>query len=285
MKRLPQLAAVLFLAFTLALPGHSAVAVTVTMSQVPAPAAVATSVAQLPIMAAAIPTPDPFRILVLGDSISINNAWPTELCRLMAQDAGITCDIRNPSVSGVGCDYWPSRISGLLNTNHPHAVALFCGTNNVGTSSSGLNTLGAAFRMTVEATYTFQANPRITILPSFIQYSDVLTLPDNVRWLINSEPNVNDELYRNMQYYQPSGWFPAGIADFQQIPGTAQFMDEECPGCAGIHPNALGYKAMGRIVYDRFASAYGWPASSEPPVCNMYGHRLAYGPPATYVHC
>lgn len=271
MKRIALLVALLF-TLTLAAPVSAPMAPTATISQV-----TATSVAT------AIVSPNPLIILTLGDSISEGGQWQAELCRLMLQDAGITCDIRNPSVGGSGCDFWPGRINGLLNTNHPHLVTLFCGTNDVGTSANGLQNLGAAFRMTVESTYTFQV-PRIPILPAWITYSDVLTLPPNLRWLIDSEPNINDELYRNMQYYQPSGWFPGGVADFQQIPGTAEFMNEECPGCAGVHPNSKGYKAMGRIVYDRLRVIYGWPVSSEPPLCNMYGHRLSY-PPTAYVHC
>lgn len=257
-------------------------AVTPTIATMAAvPAATARAQVQTQVL---LPTPNPFVILTLGDSITTNGAWQAELCRLMTQDAGVTCDIRNVAVTGTGCNYWPSRIVNLLNTHHPHAVTLFCGTNDNGNTAAGRNDLGTAFRLTVEATYTYQTTPRITILPSWIQYSDVLTLPQNLQYLTSSEPQVNDELYRNMQYYAPAGWFPAGIADFQQIPGTAQFMNEDCPGCAGIHPNDRGYRAMGRIVYDRFASAYGWPPSSELPLCNMYGHRLGTGP-APYIHC
>lgn len=275
--RLPVALSVAWLAIALTLPGATTTApVTAHLSQVPNPAS--TSVAKVAI------SPDPLVIMTLGDSITLGGNWQAELCRLMLQDAGVTCDIRNVSVNGSSCTYWPSRINNLLNIHHPHVVTLFCGTNDNGNNATTLSNMGTAFRMTVEATYTFQANPRIAILPAWIQYSDVLTLPQNLQYLTSSEPQVNDELYRNMQYYAPAGWFPAGIADFQQIPGTAQFMDEDCPGCAGIHPNDRGYKAMGRIVYDRLASAYGWPPSSELPLCNMYGHRLGIGP-APYIHC
>jgi hypothetical protein len=46
----------------------------------------------------------------------------------------------------------------------------------------------------------------------------------------------------------------------------------------------LGYRTMGRIVYDSIFANQGWPAPTEPPLCGMYGHRKGT-PRPQYIPC
>lgn len=246
---------------------------------------VLTNVASAPqVQAAAAVDDGDLDLLVLGDSISTSGQWIQELCRLAAQDAGITCDIHNASVSGVKCNYFLSRIAALLNQFHPDMVILACGTNDANPANGfSPNDTGTAFRILVETIYTFQT-PRIKIVPSLIQYSDPAVWGSTQ---LNNEATINDTLYVNMQYYLPSGWFgtPAMVVDWQAVPNTPDYLvppPTEVPG--GIHPNARGHKAYGRLAYDRIAPGMGWPASSEPALCGMWGRRFGY-PVQPFIQC
>jgi len=244
-------------------------------------AALATVLAVAGCLSSARADPPALRILTLGDSITSPGQWQAELCRLMAQDAGVTCDLRNEAVSGTGCGYWPSRIAGLLAQHQPDMVILACGTNDWALSPQARADLGTAFRLTVEAIYTFQSSPRIRIVPALIQYSDHLIAP---QWVVDSEPLVNSELYTNMQYYAPAGWFTA-ILDWQYIASTPTYLVAQENGVpAGLHPTPRGNRYMGRLAYDRIAAGMGWPATSEPPLCDLYGTRRPYPRPA-YIPC
>lgn len=217
------------------------------------------------------------RILVLGDSIPYLGGNQDEFCRILAQDAGITCDVRNVAVGGTNCMYWPSRIAGLLATHQPDMVWLFCGTNdNPDRYIYGEPETSWAFRYTVEAIH-FYRSPPIPVVPNHIQYSDPMVAP---AWLLDFEPRTNDNLYREI-HRRPDAipaWFP-GVADFQYIPSTATYLDD-----GGIHPTARGYRYMARMIYDRIYAAMGWPAPTEPALCDLYGHRRYYPRPA-YTPC
>jgi lysophospholipase L1-like esterase len=231
------------------------------------------------------------RILTIGDSRSSSGLWQQEFCRYMATTAGLTCDVRNESVAGTRCTYWPDRIKGLLAKHEPEMVFLFCGTNDDTSTQAARDQMGWAFRYTVEAIRTYRPARPIPIVPAIVQYSDPLIAP---QWLLDGEPRANDVLWTNMQYYLPAHWFP-GVANFQQIPATADYLDD-----GGIHPTLKGqnkgesqfesvqthkgYRTMGRIVYDSIFANQGWPAPTEPPLCGMYGHRKGY-PRPPYTPC
>lgn len=213
-------------------------------------------------------------VMTVGDSITAFGKWQAEFVRLAAA-AGITLDIRNVGVGQIRTTYWPSRIKALLTQHQPDLVTLFTGTNDDPAEISyGEPATSLAWRATVEAIHTFRPADPIRIVPALIQYSDPLIAPD---WVLAAEPTTNDRIYAQWSRY-PSSWF-AGLADFQRIPATADYLDD-----GGIHPTDRGYRAMGRIVYDAVAPALGWPAATDPPLCGMYGHRRGY-PRPVYVPC
>jgi lysophospholipase L1-like esterase len=215
------------------------------------------------------------RVLTLGDSITAAGGWQSELSRLCAL-VGVTLDVRNVAVPGKRTDYWPDKIAALLTQHDPDLVTLFSGTNDDPYDPIyGEPKTAWSFRSVVEAVHGYRpANPP-KLAVGLIQYSDPLIAPD---WLLRNEPMTNDTLWTQMQHYLPQGWF-VGIANFQQIPSTADYLD-----AGGIHPNAFGYRTMGRIVYDAIHDGMGWPACSEPPLCGMHGHRKGYPRPA-YTPC
>ena len=214
------------------------------------------------------------RILTIGDSITLAGLWQQELARLALQDAGVTLDIRNEGVGGSRTTHWPDVINSLLTKHQPDLVTFFTGTNDDPNETKfGESATAWAWRSTVEAIHTFRTPP-IKVVPALIGYSDPLVAAD---WLLANEPRTNDTIYAQWGHY-PADWF-AGITNFQVMPGTPDFLDT-----SGIHPNPRGYKTMGRIVYDAIASSLGWPGSSEPPLCGLWGHRKGYSPPA-YVPC
>lgn len=224
--------------------------------------------------------PPTLRILTVGDSMSELGKWQAELCRLMAQDADLTCDVRNEAVGGTTCGYWPSRIVGLLNIHQPDLLIIACGTNDDARTQAQRDALGMVWRQTVEAVYTWRT-PHIPIVPVLVQYSDQLIAP---QWRVDSQPLVNDTLFENMGYYLPAGWFQA-VIDWQVIPSTPTYLLREENGQpAGIHPTPRGYAYMGRLAYDRLAAGLGWPATSEPALCDLYGTRRPYPRPA-YTPC
>lgn len=215
-------------------------------------------------------------VLTLGDSNSVaglNGGWQAEFCRQLSIAAGKACDLRNASVGGTGCGYWPSRVGALLAQHQPDLVILACGTNDDLTVPGATDALGTAFRLTVEAVHTFRT-PAIPIVPVLMQYSDPYLAPP---WVLASTPAVNDELYRNILLYNWAGWFP-GIVDWQIIPATAYYL---LAGGAevGVHRTARAQVDAGRIAYDRTAPGMSWPVSPEPPPCGMVGHRRGYERP------
>ncbi len=203
------------------------------------------------------------RVLTLGDSITWPGLWQAEMCRQLANAAGLTCDVRNVAVGGTGCGYWPSRIQALLNQHQPDLVVIACGTNDDLTVLGASAALGTAWRQTVETIYTHRTPP-IPIVPVLIQYSDPFLVPP---WVMASEPLVNDEIYRNIQLYQWAGWFP-GVVDWQVIPADAVHLDG-----GGFHPTPVGQLKAGYLAYERIAPGMGWPQSAEPRPCGLAGHR------------
>lgn len=218
--------------------------------------------------------PPPVRILTIGDSITAAGQWQAELGGLLAVN-GVAHVMVNAAVGGTRCDYWPSRIAGLLATHQPDLVTLFCGTNDdVNASCYGESCTSWAWRATVEAIHAWRPATPARVLPAFVQYSDPLIAP---QWLLDSEPVTNDRIYGQWVRY-PSSWF-AGLADLQLVPATADYLDD-----GGVHPTERGYRVIGRLVYDAARPAMGWPASTEAAPCGLYGHRRGYPRPA-YVPC
>lgn len=217
--------------------------------------------------------PAPLVTLTLGDSITAAGKWQAELVRLCAL-VGVTLDIRNVAVAGVRTTYWPPRINSLLAQHQPDLVTLFTGTNDdVNEVRFGEPATAWAWRAVVEAVHTFRpANP-IRVLPALIQYSDPLLAPD---WLLTSEPVTNDRIYGQWSRY-PANWF-AGIVDLQQVPATADYLDD-----GGIHPTDRGYRTYAALIYRAVQAQMGWPESVPQP-CGMAGHRRGFGRPA-YIPC
>jgi hypothetical protein len=223
----------------------------------------------------------PVKILTLGDSITAGTTdgqWQTTVCSLMASLAGRACQITNPAVSGTSCIYWPSRVQALLDAAQPDVVTFNCGTNDDAAAVIyGESATTWAWRSTVETIHNWR--PATLIVPSWIQYSDPLLTYD---WVLHNEPITNDHIYQEFVRHQ--SWFPA-IADFQQIPSTADYLEGRCdPAVAdcGIHPTTKGFAVMGRIEYDAIATGMGWPKSAA--LCGLYGHRKGYPRPA-YTPC
>lgn len=223
----------------------------------------------------------PLKILAIGDSRSANGAWQTELGALLA-DAGVAADITTAAVPGTRCGYWTDRIYPLLADAQPDLVVIACGTNDDPNQQRyGEPETGWAIRYLIEAVHAYK--PSAKVLPALAQYSDPLVA---FPWLLGNEPRTNDTLWVNINRYASTGWL-AGVADFQKIPATADYLLDErsaqYPIGLGIHPTAKGSQAMGRIVYDSAAATMGWPAIGEP-LCGMYGHRKGYPRPA-YTPC
>lgn len=206
-------------------------------------------------------------ILAIGDSKTADGHWQAELARLLDL-AGVCHTIITEAVGGTRTNYWPSRIGPLLTTHQPDLVIVNAGTNDDPKEKTYNEvSTGWAIRAIIEAVHAYRpANPA-KVLPGLIQYCDPLTAPT---WLISNEPKTNDTLWANIALYWPpnaTGWL-AGITNLQQIPGNLTFLDED-----GIHPNARGYKVMGRLIYDAAQAAMGWPVCPEPPPFDLYGRR------------
>jgi len=201
-------------------------------------------------MAVSEPPTSPLRVLTLGDSITASGGWQAELSRLCAQ-VGVTLDVRNVAVGGTRTSYWPDKIAGLLTNHDPGLVTLFSGTNDDPNEYVyGEPATAWSFRYVVEQAYGYRPADPVRIAPALVQYSNPSVAP---AWLLRNERITNDTLWTQMKLYLPHGWF-AGIADFQQIPSTSEYLDQ-----GGIHPTALGYQTMGRIVYQSIAAGMGWP--------------------------
>jgi lysophospholipase L1-like esterase len=159
-------------------------------------------------------------------------------------------------------------------THSPDLVIFTCGTNDhIGETMWGEPATSWAFRATVETIKA--AKPSVKIVPVLIQYADPL-LPGSPQLLTDWIPVTNDRLYSQMLLYP--GWFP-GIVDWQLIPSNATYLDT-----TGFHATAKGDLYRGRLVYDRIHAGMGWPAASEPALCDLYGHRKGYTRPS-YTPC
>ena len=228
-----------------------------------------------------VAVPEVVVILALGDSITESpDGWTAEFCSQMEAATDNLCDMRNVAVGQTKCNYWPSRINALLVLHEPNLVIMACGTNDDTTTAAGRDALGTAFRQTIESVHTFRSPP-ILFAPVLIQYSDPMMAPS---WVVASQPFTNDTLYSNVMLYNYPSWL-AGIVDWQVIPATADYLvGTPYPQEVGLHPTARGHLYAGRLAYDRIALGMGWPISSDPALCGLYGHRRGYGRP-TYAPC
>ncbi len=215
-------------------------------------------------------------VMTAGDSRSVSGLWQDAFCDRLAVTAGVTCDLRNVSVSGAACTYWPSRLPALLAQHHPDMVIFSCGTNDVDTSPAGRDATGTAVRLIFEIIHAF--DPTIDIVPTLVQYSDPWAAP---LAMVQSEPTINDVLYVNQGYY--AVWTLATI-DWQVIPATVTYLLSDQVDPNGTHPTPRGYGYMGEIAYWAIAPAKDWPASPVAPLCDLYGTRRGYLHQA-YVPC
>ena len=216
----------------------------------------------------------PLVLMTIQDSQGTSGIWQAEFCRIVELETDRVCDVRNEAVGGTQCDYWPYQINALLAEHDPDMVIFACGTNDhIGEYIWGEPSTSWSFRATVEAIHAY--NSAIDIVPVLIQYADPM-LPGSPQILTDWIPVTNDRLYSQMLLY--TGWFP-GIVDWQLIPATATYLDS-----TGFHQTNRGQLYMGRLVYDRIYAGMGWPAASEAPLCDLYGHRKGYTRPS-YTPC
>jgi lysophospholipase L1-like esterase len=229
----------------------------------------------------------PIKILAMGDSITSACQWQGELDRLLTK-AGVPHVITTYAVPGSRCKYWVPNIDTVLATVQPDLVYLYCGTNDDPNEKMyGENATGWSFRYLVERIHTYRPGKPALLVPTLIGYSDGTMAPD---WLwATNQPRTNDTLWSQMTRYMPPkaspSWY-AGIANIQTMPGTAEYLDgDTCnPSAAtcGVHPNAKGYRTIGRLMYDAAAGGMGWRAADslgEPPPCGLSGHRKGYPRP------
>lgn len=238
----------------------------------------------------------PLRILAVGDSISVGGTspgsgrWQDELDRLL-MEAGVAHTITTYAVGGTDCYYWTSRIAAILAAAQPDLVIVYCGTNDDPAAVIwGEPKTSWSMRVLIETSHGYRTPPPL-VLPTLIGYADPTIAPAG---LPANEAATNDHIYSQLWRYRPPQVTPswlAGIADVQQMPGTARYLDGD--GCdprtslCGFHPNARGYKTVGRIMYDSAQAGMGWPTAvsmGEPPLCDMAGHRTGY-PRPTYTPC
>ena len=225
----------------------------------------------------------PLEILAVGDSRTATGQWPAELSRLLTESV-VPNTMVTQAVGGTDCYYWTSRIQGLLDQYHPSVVILACGTNDDPAATIyGESKTSWSFRYIAETAHASGAH----FLPVLVQYSDPILMPTDHQWLLTNEPQTNDHLYGEMRRHWD--WWPGGVADFQLIPATASYLQADPypaapPYQIGIHPNPRGSRYMGRLADDAGAANGWWPATTEPPLCDLYGHRNGY-PRPPYVPC
>lgn len=213
-----------------------------------------------------VASPESTVVAVLGDSIVTAPGFSTELCRLMAA-SGEQCDVHNYAVAGTACSYWPSRINNILSTAQPDIVILMCGTNDAPWETIyGEPKTSWAWRATTEAVRAYGALPA----SGFIQYSDPLLAQS---WVLSAQPVTNDRIY--VEYMRCPSCY--ALIDWQSIPATATYLVGTPADPYGLHPTPRGLLYMARIAFDAIATKRGWPASTEPPLCDLYGHRRDEG--------
>lgn len=214
---------------------------------------------------------EPLVVMTIGDSTVTLGHWQAEFCRILDLETDLVCDLRNEAVGGTTCKYWTTAAAQLvakLVQHQPDLVIFTCGTNdNIYSTAWGEPETSWAFRATVEMIKT--TVPSVKIVPVLLQYPDPLLLSS--AHLVDWIPVTNDRLYVQMLLY-PS-WFP-GIVDWQFIPSNATYLDT-----TGFHATLKGDQYRGRLVYDRIHAGMGWPAASEPALCDLYGHRKWYARP------
>jgi lysophospholipase L1-like esterase len=229
---------------------------------------------------AAADQPAPLLIEVVGDSISsgCGNSPPSSWCHYFDEhlnDAGIPHVITAHAVPGWTCSrLWTDGYVASLEANNPKLVIIACGTNDAPSDDSGDAQLGWAWRNMVESAYNHGAK----VLPAFIQYS-VPDIQDAAgrSWLVPGEIRANNAIWANWTLYRSTAIF-AGLVDFQRVPGTRTYLD-----AGGIHPNSLGNRVMGALVYRALKDGYGWPDVVAQP-CGLWGFKPGTQP-AEYTPC
>lgn len=223
------------------------------------------------VVGAAVTPPSTLRVLAVGDSITCgdNCAGPGGSYRpelgALAASAGTTITWSVAAVGGVACDYWVNSIAALVAAFQPDAILLNCGTNNDGRSNI------AGFENTYRTLINnmLGASTTVRVFPSWVQYSAAPIAP---AWLRESQPAINDAIYRVvLSHPQWRNRIP-NIVDQQQIPEG--YLDS-----GGVHPTSVGYRVMAANIFDRMRATYGW-TDVAPHWCGQTGHRWSYGIPA-----
>ncbi|MCF0094161.1 SGNH/GDSL hydrolase family protein [Micromonospora sp. MH99] len=257
-----------------------AVALALAAAELPVPAG-APVTAQAAAAACPAPTRPTMKILTVGDSItegatmagSVSAAYRAELGRLLNENC-VPHTFAVAALGGTTCNYWTSRMAGLVSTQRPDLILVNCGTNN--NLSTATETQLSAFEGTYRTLFdtALDMDPDVVMYPAWVQYSaghgttGCTTPPGpSPAWLPASEARVNDAIYRSIKVIDEFGDRVPTWIDYQSIPEG--YLDQ-----CGVHPTPAGYDVMGRLAYNTIAPRLGVPLVPLP--CGLVGRRPGY---------
>ncbi|MEV1315928.1 SGNH/GDSL hydrolase family protein [Micromonospora arborensis] len=262
--------------------GAVAVVLVAVGQSVPTGAPVAAqAAAQTAAAACPVPGRPTLKILTVGDSItggatmagSFTAGYRAELGRLLDQSC-VPHEFVVAAEGGVTCNYWSSRMAGLVTTHRPDLILLNCGTNNNLSNATAAQI--AAFEGTYRALFdtALDLDPDVIMYPSWVQYSSghgttgCTTPPGpSPAWLPASEAKVNDAIYRSMLIIDEYGDRVPTWIDYQSIPEG--YLDQ-----CGVHPTPGGYDVMGRLAFNTIAPRLG--VGPAPLPCGLVGRRPGF---------
>lgn len=218
------------------------------------------------------------KILTVGDSITLDGGGPAYRAKLeqLLVDGGIQPTWVVAAVSGSRCTYWSPLIKGLLNTHQPDLVILSCGTNDDTTTQNARDSMGWHFRTIVETIRTHRPDPNpVKIITGQIGISDPYhPSVGGFNGLPAAQERANSVLRQNIAYYA-GPWAPAfQVIDLSRVPGNPTTVPD------GTHPGVKGHALYARLMHNAGAAGGWWPASTEPPPCDLYGHPMGTAVPA-----
>lgn len=202
------------------------------------------------------PSPRPalpaVRLLALGDSQNLGDAYRPELDRLMSRAGQPRTWVVN-AAPGSKCSWWVPLIDSLIIAHDPDIILLNCGTNDTPTDATE-----ADYR----AILTRAAARGVQVVASLIGRPYMGSVENVVR------PWIDEWMYgTNQAIKRALADFPfVPVADLQSIPATPEWLNPD-----GIHFGPRAYVAGAQLFYEAARPLRGWSSMAVMRVSMVCG--------------
>lgn len=195
------------------------------------------------------------RLLALGDSQNLGDAYRPELDRLLTR-AGQPHTWAVNAAPGSKCSWWVPLIDSLITLHDPDIIFLNCGTNDTPSDDTEADYRAILARAAVHS---------VPVVASLIGRPYMGSAENADRpWIDEWMFNTNQAIKRAL-----AGSPATPVADLQSIPATPEWLNPD-----GIHFGSRAYIAWAQLFYEAARVLRGWPSMAVMRVsmtCGLSG--------------